>query len=232
MSTVIQELKGMKGLTLWLVIIYVAIILAMILQANHPLNLYFLNEVFMLPLLVLLTTLFFQRELAGTFPEILVTYPISIAGMMARKFLLIFVWTVLIHLCWSMVYLLKFGKMVTLIYPFSDGNPSEMEVSWIRLFIQAMPEYWLFICLTIAGTIISKRLYGGVIIAFAYWLFELISVGSVTKSYALFTALLQGNDGSFLSNRLVLTLIAAVLLILAIFIFNHRSRWIVDEEPD
>lgn len=227
-----QELKGTRSWTLWLALIYYAILLGMIVQADHPLNLFYLNEVFMLPFIVLLTTLFFQRELAGTFPEMLVTYPISITAMIARKFLIIFGWTVLFHLGWSMVYLLKFGEMITDIYPFSGGNSSEMEVSWFRLFIQSMPEYWLFICLSIAGIVISKRLYGGIIIAFAYWLFELISMGIVTKAFTLFTLYLQGYDGSFLMNRLVFTLIAAALLILAIITFNHRFRWIVDEEPE
>lgn len=232
MSVLKQELKGMKGLALWLAVIYYALMLWMIVQADHPLNLFYLNEVFMLPFIVLLVTLFFQRELAGTFPEILVTYPISVSAMIARKCPIIFGWTVIVHFGWSMVYLLKFGKMVTTIFPYSDGSPSDMEVSWMRLFLQAMPEYWLFISLTIAGTVTSKRLYGGVIISFAYWLFALISFGRVTKSFALFTVYLKDDDGSFLINRLVLTLIAAALLVLSMIVFNRRSRWIINEEPE
>lgn len=235
MSKLVQDLKSAKGFTLWLVAIYCVLMLWVAFhkdEAGSP-DPYLLNEVLMLPLLVLVTTLFFQRELSGTFMEIYVTFPVSLVWMVIRKFLTVLALAVIIHLGWYLVYLWRFGKPKALIFPYFDaGSYAAYHVSWGTLFIQALPAYLLFIALTIAGIVVSKRLYGGVIISFSYWLFELTSSGYVTKSYSLFTAFLKDDDGSFLINRLALTLAAVAFLSLAMMVLNRRERWIMQDEPE
>lgn len=222
-----MELKGLRGINFVAFLLSYIYIYYIVLTLDSPsIYLYsYFNEFLMFPVIIILTISFFQKELGGNFMEIYVTLPISLPIMIIRKLILILSITTLLHLGWVIIYLMKFGKLITIIFPLPEGQPYLGEISWIMLYIQSIPNYIFLVSLTIFGLIMIKEFYGGLALGFGMWMLENLSQGNVTGRFSIYTQNLWSGE-VFLKNKIILLLLSLVLIFLTIKTITNRERWI------
>ncbi|GGK12000.1 hypothetical protein GCM10010965_01200 [Caldalkalibacillus thermarum] len=229
MSEVVQDLKGLKGPFLLAIVSYYLGYVTLIVTSRYPRDLFFLNETFMLPVVIMATVMFYQRELSGYFSEIYATFPVSMPRMILRKMWQLMVFITVFHLAWTWVYLGAFGKMETLVYSYRDQPPYVGEISWLQLFSQSVPAYLLLAMLTLFGMVLTKKIYGGLGAGFSLWILEGLSRGEILKYLTLYTIYIPENT-AFGVNRLLLVAISVVLLTLSMYWTSQRHKWIITDE--
>lgn len=229
MSKVIQDFKNLRGAWGYGTVVFLLLFISTFLFSEYPRDLYFLNEMFMLPLVVLCTVSFFQREFGGFFSEIYATFPLSFFSMIVRKLVLLYSLIALIHFSWVMTYVAKFDKMETVLYSYVKDVGQFQEVSWLQLFLQALPAYFIFTAVTLLAMVVTKKVYAGIGVGFAIWLVEVISMGQITKRWTLFTVYIP-EDASFVVNRLGLVIVSLIVIIISIFWANKREKWIINDD--
>ena len=185
----------------------------------------------MIPFVVMITTLFYQREFSGFFMEIYSTYPVSFSWMVIRRISQTLIVTLMAHFVWVQVYIWRFKHLQVLIFSKNGLAPVLREVKWGHLFLEALPEYLFMISITLFVMIVSKQLFAGLMAGFSYWILESISRGSITKAFTLYVSYLP-DDVSYSSNRTYLFSVAFVVMIVTILVLNRRERWVVSEEID
>ena len=231
MTNVLQDWKNVKGAWLYVFIAFYLLFLSSFLFAWEPRDLFYLNEMFMIPLVVLGTVLILQREFGGYFSEIYATFPVSMPLMMLRKILQLYVFIATIHLFWTVIYRVKFGSMKTVLYYYKTDEAVFQEVSWLNLFVQSVPAYLVITGVTLLGMVLTKKVYGGLGAGFAVWMFEVISTGGITGEWTLFTIFIP-METAFARNRLGLLAIFIVLLLLSFWWANKREKWIVADDSN
>lgn len=229
MSKVIQDFKSLRGAWGYGTIAFFLLFISSFLFSEYPRDLYFLNEMFMLPFVVLCTVSFFQREFGGFFSEIYATFPLSFFYMIVRKLVLLYCLIALIHFSWTMAYVAKFDQLQTVRYSYLKGTIQFQEVSWLQLFLQAVPAYFIFTSITLLAMVVTKKVYAGIGIGFAIWLVEVISMGQITKRCALLTVYIP-EDASFFVNRLGLITTSILLIFISIWWANKREKWIITDD--
>jgi len=198
-------------------------------QPDKPRAVNYIAEMGMFPLVIMFTILMFQHEIGGGGMEIISTYPVSLRLIALRKWLNAILLSVLTSLLWMTVYLFKYEEISTNIYSWSGSKYTFRAASIPELLIQVLPAYLLLTTLTLAGIIVFRSIYGGLITGFALWILDTISGGRLLSSFTLYTAYLP-QEASFPINRLVLLLVSALLLGIAIWLIGLRERWIGNEE--
>jgi hypothetical protein len=233
MDKLLQDVKSLRSILLLIPITYYLLLLWSLLAADpaYPRTVYYYNELAFVPLLVLLTISFFQREFGGGLMEIYATYPLSLSVMVLRKFSMILGTVLLLHAGWVMLYFGKFHRLETDIYSFAQSKLLWGEATWLQLFAQALPGYLLIISFVILIMVLSKKLYTGLAAGFALWLIEVLSSGKLLERFALFTKDIPP-DIQFLHNRWLLTGIAVGLALAAIWSVNQRRHWIGHDEGE
>jgi hypothetical protein len=229
----LQDLKGLRSLLLIIPVLYYILLLWSLLAADSepPRTVYYYNELAFVPLLVLCTVLFFQREFGGGFSEIYATFPLSFAAMICRKLSLMLSLSLLMHGGWVLVYLSKFGVMKTDVYSYSGAEKAGESASWLDLLVQAFPSYLLVIAVVILVMILTKKIYTGIAAGFFLWLVEAMSGGKLLGEIAFFTRDIPPNI-TFMHNRLLITGIALACTLAAIGYANRRHHWIMAEEGE
>lgn len=233
-SDVVQDLKGLKGPFLLAIVGCYLGYVTLIATSRYPRDLFFLNEMFMLPVVSMATVMFYQRELGGYFSEIYATFPVSMTGMILRKLGQLLVFITVFHLAWTWVYLSSFGKMETLVYSYHNQPPYWGEISWLQLFSQSVPTYLLLAVLTLLGMVLTKKIYGGLGAGFSLWILEGLSRGEMLQDLTLYTVYLpeSPDNTAFVVNRMLLITISLALLTLSIYWANQRHKWIITDEPN
>ncbi|GAA0411088.1 hypothetical protein [Paenibacillus motobuensis] len=198
-------------------------------QPDKPRTVNYIAEMGMFPLVIMFTILMFQHEIGGGGMEIISTYPISLRLIALRKWLNVVLLSVLASLLWMMVYLFKYGEIHTYMYPWNGAEAVFRAASMPELLIQVLPAYLLLASLTLAGIIVFRSIYGGLIAGFVLWILDTISGGSLLSSFTLYTAYLP-QEASFPVNRWVLLLASVLLLAIALWLIGYRERWIGREE--
>ncbi|OUM91150.1 MAG: hypothetical protein BAA01_09660 [Bacillus thermozeamaize] len=233
MSNLVQDLKGLKGPFFLAIVGYYLCYVLLIVTSREPhdLFLFFLNEMFMLPLVIMATVMFYQREFGSTFSEIFATLPVSMTRMILRKLWQLMVFIAAFHFSWASIYLGAFGKMESLVYSYRGDAPYFGEISWLQLISQSYPAYVVMIMLTLSGMVITKKIYGGLAAGFSLWLLEGLSKGEMLHSLTLYTVYLP-EDIPFAVNRMLLLAIGSALLAFSIYWANQRHKWIVTDEPN
>ena len=233
MNKWLQDLKGTKGLMLFAPIIYYLILLSFIILSNkeYPPNPIQINEAGMIPFVIMITILFYQREFSGFFMEIYSTYPISYSWMVFRKGIQTLMITVVAHFVWGQIYLWRYERLQGLVFPADGSEPILREVSWGYLLKQAIPEYLLMIAITLFVMVVSKRLFAGIMAGFSYWMLESISRGAMTKAFSIYVMYIPEKVPYF-TNRLYLYSVAIVLMAFTVVLLNRRERWVLSEEFD
>ncbi|MFD1177142.1 hypothetical protein ACFQ3W_12675 [Paenibacillus puldeungensis] len=196
----------------------------------RPRTVYYLSEMGMFPLVIIVTLLMYQREIGGGGMEIIATYPISLRVMVVRKWVIAILISVLFSLGWMTAYLLKYGEIITTHFLWSGATPIKGKpIGVVPLLLQTLPAYLLFASLTVTGIIVFRKIYGGLILGFSVWVLDTISGGSVFNSWTLYTAYL-GKEDSFPANRIVLLIASILLLMFSVWLVGKRERWIAVEE--
>lgn len=226
------DVKVHKQPMSWLTLLIFGLYLLAILLSDpeRPRTVYYFSEMGMLPLAVMVTLLLFQREIGGGGMEVIATYPVSLRMLALRKWALAILLTAGLGIVWMMVYLWKFGAIVTVRYSWSGAEPvpkSEMGIT--ALLLQTLPAYVLLISLAAVGIVVFRKIYGGLISGFSVWMLDTISSGSLLGRWTLYTAFLE-KEHSFPANRLILLLAALLLLAFAVWLIGRRERWITVEE--
>ncbi len=198
-------------------------------QPDKPRAVNYIAEMGMFPLVIMFTILMFQHEIGGGGMEIISTYPVSLRLIALRKWLNAVFLSLPASLVWMIVYLYKNGAISTYMYPWNGAKAVFRAASPPELLIQVLPAYLLLASLTMAGIIVFRSIYGGLIAGFALWILDTISGGSLLSSFTLYTAYLP-QKASFPVNRLVLLLASALLLAVALWLIGYRERWIGREE--
>ncbi|MBP1994950.1 hypothetical protein [Paenibacillus eucommiae] len=233
MPKLLQDLKSLRSSLILVPGMYYLMLIWSLLAADpeNPRTVYYYNEMAFLPLLVLLTVLFFQRELGGSVMEIVATLPLSFAAMLIRKIALVLASAIILHIGWVAIYMQKFTKLETDLYSFPAKRLQWMEASWPQLLLQALPSYLLIIAFVVLLTVMTKKLYAGVAAGMTLWLLEVLSSGKALGRFVLLTKDIP-KEIPFLQNRLLLAAAALILLLLAIWSANRRDRWIVHDDGE
>ncbi|PWA10029.1 hypothetical protein DCC39_12130 [Pueribacillus theae] len=229
MSKLISELKGLKSVLLFAPFTYYLLVILSILMADEPKTIFYYNEMIMLPLIVMMAGLLFQREFSGSMMEIYATFPVSLIAMLLRKVLFLVVIIFTLHLGWTFIYLAKFDMMETTVFAYSGAKPAFKSTSILHLFFQAFPGYLFISSIVASGLIFSKQLYGGWLLGFAVWMFFSLMGNEWNGPFSLYTIYIR-EDTAFWLNQLLLLLFACGLTIISAIQLNKRTRWIVLEE--
>lgn len=229
MSKFISDLKGLKSVLLFVPFTYYLLVILSIIMADEPKTIFYYNEMIMLPLIVMLTGLLFQREFSGSMMEIYATFPVSFVAMLLRKVLFLVVIIFTLHLGWALTYLGKFNVIETMVYAYNEADPAFKSTSILHLFFQAFPGYLFISTIVLAGLIFSKQLYGGWLLGFAVWMFFSLMRNEWNGFFSLYTIYIR-EDTAFWCNQLLLLLFACGLTIISAILLNKRARWIVIEE--
>ncbi|WP_253735962.1 hypothetical protein [Paenibacillus sp. FJAT-26967] len=239
MSIVRYDLLNYKSMWGILPFLYLLMLAVTFFTADpeYPNNPLFYAETAFYPLLIMLTIGMFQRELSGAM-EIFATFPISMKGMVLRKLGLLALFTVLYQISWHTAYRAKFGTVSTLVFSYSSPvEPQPQADAGIgSLLLQQLPAL-LFMCLlVITLLLLTKKIYTGLLAGLGIWMLDMLSHGSWMPYLALHTSFIKehsrGLPGLFLTNRLLLTAAACLLLALTLLVADNRSRWIGHEEEE
>ncbi|GIP24438.1 hypothetical protein [Paenibacillus sp. J22TS3] len=224
------ELRLVRQPLAWMItLLYLLLLFTMVTGSpDAPRPVYYYNEMAMFVFAVMTTVLLFHNEIGGNGMEVIASYPISLARLTMRKWLLCLVALGLAEVGWTTVYGLKYGTVTTLMYTWKDTS-SLVGTHAAALFIQALPSYMLISALTIAGIIVTRTLYGGMAAGFGYWMLDSISSGDLLKDYTLYTAYLP-EQASFSWNRTVYVTASLILLAGSAWLASRRHRWISREE--
>lgn len=220
-----MDIRNVAGWPAFLTLLFYMGPVWFIWQSEDPRNLFYINEMFMAIFVVLVTYVWFQQELGGGMMEMLCTYPLSLTGTVLRKLLLVHITVLTLHLLLMRIYVWRLGPLRAEIFSWRDGTSAIRDVSWWELYVQALPGYVFVSVLAIVGFMLSRHVYGGLGLGFAYWLLEGLTAGGLTKGFTLYTYYLFP-EGWFVLNRLWLIGAGGMLLAVAIGLVNRRSRWI------
>ncbi|GIO87767.1 hypothetical protein J25TS5_46990 [Paenibacillus faecis] len=219
--------QPVAGLVVLIFLLYLIGILSG--DPNRPRMVYYFSEMGMFPLVIMMTLVMFQRELGGGGMEMIATYPVSLHLIALRKWLLALGYASVLNVGWMLVYLAKFGEIKTLMYPWSGGEGVKVSTGIPALMLQNLPAFMLLSSLTLAGMLIFRKTYGGLVSGFSVWVLDTISRGDLLKGFTLYTEFLPV-DGTFVANRLVLLAGAGGLLGFSLWLIGKRERWILEEE--
>ncbi|MBQ4901120.1 hypothetical protein KB559_19955 [Paenibacillus sp. Marseille-P2973] len=223
------DLKLQKQPVAALVLFVFILYLISILLGDKPRTVYYFSEMGMYPLVIMLMLLLFQREIGGGSMEMIATYPVSLRLIAVRKWVLALLYASLLNVGWMAVYLLKFGRISTFMYPWGGGEGAKRVTGIFPLMLQTMPAFMLLASITLIGMVIFRKTYGGLALGFAVWMVDTVSGGSWLSRWTLYTAFLP-EKASFPLNRVMLMLAAAALLAAAVWLIGKRERWIIEEE--
>lgn len=231
MSKVWIDIKGMKSGYLTIPLLYELALLLSLLLSAKPRTIFYYNEMFALPLIVMVTVLFFQRELSGQMMEVVSSLPISLPLLLLRKVGLTLLFVGLLHIIWTSVYLMKFQQLSTMVYYYNGSQPSFERTTIWHLLIQALPEYVFMIMLTTFGVIVTKRIAGGLLSGFSVWMLFSLLGGHLESKLSLYTVFLR-DKSFFVWNQTILLTLALVLLLMSLVIINRRLRWLVEDDEE
>src|SRR5690606_29165703 len=153
---------------------------------ERPRNVYYFSEMAMFSVAVLLPLLLFQRDIGGGM-EVLATYPVSLGQLVIRKWLLSLLLTVGLGIILMSVYAWFVGGIWAILRPLSGAGA----IPWVvmgfclRAFLN-MPGYVLLISLTIVGTLLFRRIYGGLVLCFAVWAMYSLTFGDWLGRWTLY----------------------------------------------
>ncbi|WDH98108.1 hypothetical protein PUW24_03870 [Paenibacillus urinalis] len=229
-----MELKGMRSGSFWLVVAIYLLLLGTILfrtfeheAAPNPMQ---YNETLSFLLCTMVAMLFFQREWGGGSMETIASYPMSLTAMTMRKWGLAIILMLIAQAGWMTLYVLRFGQMTALTYPWDGGEAITDTVQKIELLIQPLPAMMFMISITIFGMVLSQKLYGGLALGFAWWLLDTITTGAILRYFTLYTTYLDMREVPFVLNRLLLVGVSLILLIVSCYVVNRRQRYTKDQE--
>ncbi|UTR13623.1 hypothetical protein MM221_13445 [Salipaludibacillus sp. LMS25] len=226
-----QDLKGMWGTWLFVTTGCYGLFLASFIfaDADYPKDLFYLNELFMIPLVTLVTVLVFQKEFGGYFSEVFATFPLKMWEVIVRKFTLLVVLLISIHLLWVGLYWLKFGQLQTVTYDYANHEMSYKTLNWLELFSQSLPSYLFVAAITVVGLVFSKKVYGGLGAGFGLWMLEVLTGGGFLGRWTLFTIYIP-TEGTFTENRVSLIVITVLLGIISVLWAERRGKWVTNED--
>lgn len=228
MNKWLEDLKSLRGAWLFTAGVFYVLFLLSFLLSDEPRDLFFFNEMFMIPLVILITVVLFQKEFGGYFTEVFATLPLSMGKLIMRKLLQLFLAIVLLHGLWSFLYRLKFNELQTTVYSyFNEGIVQES--SWIDLFLQSAPSYAAATSVTLTGLVLTKKVYGGLGAGFALWMFEVISQGRFLGQWTFFTVHIPEGI-SFTGNRMGLLSAFVILVAFSIFLASKREKWLISDD--
>lgn len=219
--------QPVAGLVVFVFLLYLISILTS--NPDRPRTVFYFSEMGMFPLVIMLTLVMFQRELGGGSMEMVATYPVSLRLVALRKWLLALGYASILNVGWMLVYLAKFGGIKTVMYPWSGGAGAKLSTGIPALMLQNLPAFMLLSSLTLAGMLIFRKTYGGLVSGFSVWVLDTISRGDLLKGFTLYTEFLPV-DGTFVANRLVLLAGAGGMLGFSLWLIGKRERWILEEE--
>ncbi|MED4600984.1 hypothetical protein P9314_09755 [Paenibacillus validus] len=230
MSKMISDLKGLYSPmaavpALYLLLLHISIWLG---DPEIPKNMTTYNEMAFLPLVPMVCTLYFQRELGGTL-EIYATFPVSFPRMIWRKLLLISATLLALHGGMVGSYVCRYGQIRTEIFSYAGGGSTRGEAGWLQLLLQAWPAYMSMTALSLLFILAFKKLYSGAAAGFALWLAEVLSEGRLLGHGALFTHHIPP-EATFTANRWMHAAAAIAIVGFTIILANRRERWIVHDE--
>lgn len=224
-----EDMKGLRGLWLYIAAGFYSLFLLSFLLSEEPRDLFFLNEVFMLPLVILLTIIVFQKEFGGYFSEVFATFPLCMAAVVGRKCVQLFIVVTAVHLIWVTLYRLTFGQLQTVAYDYENQEMVFTDLSWLELFAQGLPAYGLAAAVTVTGLIFTKKVYGGLGAGFALWMIEVLTMGAFLGRWTLFTMYMP-DGATFAGNRTGLAAAAIVLLLMAAVWAGRREKWLTADD--
>lgn len=208
-----------------LIAAYLLLLLGTIVTSDKTRSLVNYSELAMMPVAVMVTYLAFQREIGSGFMEILATYPLSLPRLLLHKWLLSILTFTACHAVVVGVYYWQFQQLKMDIYPWQGGESVWRTVSWWEVYVQALPGFLFMSALAVFGFMVTRQVYGGLILPFGYWLLEMLMGGLWLPLHTMF---LQETD-TFVVNRLSHIVAAVVLIGLSLVLFNRRTRWITAE---
>ncbi|AZK46139.1 hypothetical protein [Paenibacillus lentus] len=198
-------------------------------NVDYPHTVYYYSEMGMFPVVIMFAVLLFEREIGGGSMEVIGTYPVSLRLMAVRKWVLSLVLAAIAGMGWMAVYRMKFGEIKTVMHPWNGGEAVSRQAGYLELLLQTLPAYMLLTSVAVLGIVWFQKLYGGLILSFALWMLDTVSLGSVLGDWTLYAAFLpQGT--SFIANRVILLVCACLFLLWAVWLIDIRDRWIGREE--
>lgn len=195
----------------------------------RPRTVYYYSEMGMYPIVIMLTLLLFQREIGGGSMEMIATYPVSLRLIAVRKWVLALIYASLFHSGLMAVYILKFGGISTLMYPWNGAEGIKRSTGIIPLLLQSMPAFMLLASVTLLGMVLFRKTYGGLALGFSLWTLDTVSGGEWLSGWTLYASFLP-EGASFPLNRGVLLAAAAAFLGGSVWLIGRRERWIMEEE--
>ncbi len=225
------DLKVQKQPVALLVLVIFILYLISILTGDQgrPRTVYYYSEMGMYPIVIMLTMLLFQREIGGGSMEMIATYPVSLRLIAVRKWILGLIYASVLNIGWMVVYLIKFGGISTVMYPWSGAEGVKRSTGILPLLLQTMPAFMLLASVTLLGMVLFRKTYGGLALGFSLWVLDTVSGGKWLSGWTLYASLLP-DGASFPINRIVLLAAAAAMLGCSIWLIGLRERWIMEEE--
>lgn len=225
------DLKIQKQPVALLVLVIFFLYVASILTGDpaRPRTVYYYSEMGMYPIVIMLTLLLFQREIGGGSMEMIATYPVSLRLIAVRKWVLALIYASLIDIGWMAVYMMKFGEISTLMYPWNGAEGVKRSAGVVPLMLQTMPAFMLIASVTLLGMVLFRKTYGGLALGFSLWTFDTVSGGEWLSGWTLYAIFLP-DGASFPINRAVLLTAAAAFLGCSVWLIGRRERWIMEEE--
>lgn len=204
------ELSHWRDLFAWAPILYYAMLLTSLALADPevPRSVYNYNELYFLPMVILITSLALQRDFSGSMMELHAVYTLSMGRLLVRRLIMVILGILPLHLGWVELYRLKFGGM-----ELRGVLGMELFLSdpgWWRLLLLAGPGYLAGIGVTMLFTYLGKRTYAGLLAGFFLWMLQALD-GSPIQGIALLGLFVLGGVGSW-------------------WLIRRRSRWITVEE--
>ncbi|MDI3256934.1 MAG: hypothetical protein QJR01_04295 [Kyrpidia sp.] len=230
MTLWLREWRGLRSATAAVIAGYGFLLLLSLILSDKPRNVFYYNEMGMVPPAVMTAVLLFQRELAGNQMELLAVCPASLAGMVVRKAVWALGLVLVFHVLWTRVYLWKFEEMVAPMYSFSEHVFKPMPVTEAELLALAVPEYLAGAGVAMLAMIAFKRAFAGLLVGFGFWLLESLE-GAGMGSAALFTVHLPPGVPPMV-NRLAWAAVGLGCMGVAAVWAERRERWIASDTPE
>ncbi|MCR6109617.1 hypothetical protein HXA35_04610 [Bacillus sp. A301a_S52] len=226
-----EDLKGMWGTWLFVMLGCYGLFLSsfVFVDADNPRDLFYLNELFMIPLVTLMTVLVFQKEFGGYFSEVFATFPLKMWEVIVRKFTQFIILLAGVHLLWVEIYRLKFGLLQTVTYDYSNHEMIYTKLNWLELFSQSFPSYIFVAAVTVLGLVFSKKVYGGLGAGFGLWMLEVLTNGGFLGRWTLFSVYIP-EEIPFIENRISLIVAAIILGIVSVLWAERRAKWVASED--
>ncbi|WP_223067758.1 hypothetical protein [Paenibacillus caui] len=199
---------------------------------ERPRGVYYFSEMGLYLLSIIATGAMFQREISGDM-EMVASYPVSLRAMALRKWVFSILLAAVLELGWMIIYHLKYGGIKTAMYDWKGGEPgfSVTAARPLGILLQTLPAIMLLISLTMAGIIVFKKIFAGLLIGSAVFMLDTITSGQLLERWTLYTAYLP-KTASFPLNRVMLLGGSALLAGAAIWFIAQRERWTAKDEEE